>query len=211
MQNHYEWDEQCLSQSKQEVFETLARYLDAGGYNPAALTSNYCVLYVLNGVRKPLTLVELNPYFLEIDALVETLKSVWLWLCFNWRYYAKPVPVLGTDRQLLFKVWLDMVKKQCYPPYRKRRCRRVPMFFHKPAVQCSFCNPSSVIPKYFHCLELLYLHTWTVISKVNWEQLIALAMTQPFTVHHSPYIPMRHQFTVFKMIIDDHYNELDDS
>lgn len=207
--NHHEWDQACLTQSE-DVFVDIAAYLHRGGYHPEALSTNYFIFYTLKGIDKPLLLNNLNDMFLEMDALVESLKSMWLWLCFNWRYYKKPVPEFNSPRKMIHDVWLDMVRRNCFPPYRKKRCRKNPMFFHKDTKICSFCNSPSKVPDLFHCLELLYLHAWSVISTVNWGRLIALAMTQPFTIHHIPHISIHHQFAVFKMLIMDEYNYYDE-
>ena len=202
--NHYEWDEACLKQPT-STFMDLADYLHRGGYHPEAMTSNYLVLYTLKGISNPLSLKDLNPAFLEMNSLIDSLQSMWLWLCFNWRYYKKPVPEF--EHRMIHDVWLDMVRRNCYPPYRKRRCKRTPLFFHRSSRVCSFCNPSSHIPDIHHGLEFLYLHAWSVISKVNWGKLIALAMVQPFTMYSIPHISMHHQFVVFKLLILDTFDE----
>lgn len=210
IENHYEWDKQCLQQPS-DMFEEISKTLQRGGFHPEALTSSYLVMYALESQDvEALQLIDLNETFRKMNSLLATLKTMWLWLCFNWRYYKKPIPMIGEHQRLLHEVWLDMVRKQCFPPYRKKRCKRVPLFFHEPGTSCSFCNGVAVIPDHYHGLEFLFIHAWAVVSSVDWERLIALAMTQPFTIHVLPHIALRHQFDVFKMLIEDHYNSFDD-
>lgn len=209
--NHYEWDQHIVAPSS-KMFEEVVSTLERGGYNPEALTSAYLVMYTLNEeqIERPWRYDNFNQLFLRINSLVQTLKSVWLWLCFNWRYHRKPIPMIGTQNRMLHEVWIDMVRRQCFPPYRKKRCKRVPLFFHNEDKSCSFCNANGVIPDRYHCIELLYLHAWSAVSAVDWERLIMMAMTQPFTIHHLPHIALHRQFDVFKLLIEDHYNSLDE-
>lgn len=204
--NHYEWDNACLTHST-AVFQEISTILERGYYPPDVFTTNFLVLRVLQGVDNPLEMVNFNDMFLQMNALIGVIRSAWLWVCFYWKSKKLPVPVVGSEGKYIHEVWLAMLKKQCFPPYRKKRCRRIPAFFHDKDTDCSFCNPPFKIPDHYHCLELLYLHAWALLCEVKWEAIISYAMKTPFTVYQSPHISFTHQFTLFKLFIEDELND----
>jgi hypothetical protein len=141
-----------------------------------------------------------------MNALVNVVRTVWLWLMFCWRYHEEDVPGVETHlrgRMSICNAWLYFMRKNCFPPYRRSRCKRNPQFFHKTSKSCSFCNPKFVTPDIPHQLELLYLHAWSIIEKRNWTYIFETARNQPFTVYNIPHVSFANQFTVFKLLVED--------
>lgn len=206
LSNFYDWDKAVLQE--QDVFESVAKFLRQGHFHPHVLSTEYLIFYTLQSYDNPFTLKrEFSNIFFEMNSLVHIIRTVWIWLIFCWRHYhADSIPSVETKhhgRIPIYTAWLYFVRKNCFPPYRRSRCKRNPQFFHKSSLTCSFCNPQYTFPDIPHQLELLYLHAWAQIERFNWTYIFDTARKQPFTVCNIPHISLSHQFTVFKLLVED--------